>query len=292
MPVNPLELFSDQPAVSNRSIQVDKGLTIHHRHDLPGELDAPTGLSHHMLTFFLSKNEQQTTHLDDCGKYNGEMNRGDFYIYPAGVSGFTRWQSADETLHIVIKPDFLNKVANDNECNSSGGFELLPILKGSDRTFDNLVQLFLTELDSSDSGDRLYLESLSSLFGIHLLRRYCNTATKIYQHSDGLTPYRLNEVIDYIQTHLNEDLSLDSIAAQIDMSRCYFAAQFKQSVGISPHRYVNQQRVEKAKQFLRKSHKLSIADIALECGFSSQSHLTKVFKNHSGTTPRAYQQRI
>lgn len=292
MSINPLKLFAEQPAIASRSVQVDQGLTIHHRHDLPGELDAITGFSHHMLTFFLSKNERQTTHLDDCGKYDGQMNAGDFYLYPAGVSGFTRWQSADETLHVVIEPSFLNRVAVDTECKNSGTFELLPILKGNDRTFNNLIQLFLAELGDRNFGDKLYLESLSSLLGIHILRQYCNSNPKVLQNSSGLAPRQLRAAIEYIQAHLDGDLSLEAIAAQTNMGRCYFAAQFKQSMGLSPHQYVSQQRVEKAKQFLQKSNKLSIADIALECGFSSQSHLTKVFKKQLGTTPRAYQKQV
>ncbi|MGC1527268.1 MAG: AraC family transcriptional regulator [Phormidesmis sp.] len=292
MSINPLELFAEQPAIASHSIQADQGLTIHHRHDLPGELDASTGFSHHMLTFFLSKNERQTTHLDDCGKYDGQMNAGDFYLYPAGVSGFTRWQSADETIHVVIEPSFLNRVAIDTECKNSGTFELLPTLKSNDRTFNNLVQLFLAELSDRDFGDKLYLESLSSLLGIHLLRHYCNSNPSVSQHSSGLAPRQLRAAIDYIQGHLDGDLSLEAIAAQTNMGRCYFAAKFKQSMGISPHQYVSQQRVEKAKQFLKKSNSLSIADIVLECGFSSQSHLTKVFKKQLGITPKAYQKQV
>ena len=290
--INPLELFSEQPAIASRSIQADRGLTIHHRHDLPGELDASSGFSHHLLTFFLSRNDRQTTYLDECGKYEGPMNKGDFYLYPAGISGFTRWQSEDETLHIAIEPSFLNRLAIDAECSNLGTLELLPTLKGNDRTFNNLVELILTELGDSDRGDKLYLESLSSLLGIHLLRRYCNIAPKTHQNSSGLAPHQLREATDYIEAHLGCDLSLDSIAAHTNMGRCYFAAQFKQSMGISPHQYVSQQRVEKAKQILHKASKLSIADVALECGFSSQSHLTKVFKQHLGKTPRAYQKQV
>jgi AraC family transcriptional regulator len=290
--VNPLALLAKQPAIAQHSLQLDNGLTIHYRHDLPGELSVPNGFSHHMLTFFLSKNEQQITHLDECGNYHGQMNPGDFYLYPAGISGRTSWDSEDKTLHIVMEPRFLNKVAADSECIGSGNFELLPVLKESDCTLKNLVQLLLACLNSNALGEKLYLESLSSLLGIHLLRQYCNSPLKIRQATAGLAPYQLKAILDYIQAHLSEELSLDTLSAQINLSRCHFAAQFKQSIGIPPHRYVSQQRIEKAKQLLRfskESHSLPIADIALACGFANQSHLTTTFKKHSGTTPKAYQ---
>jgi AraC family transcriptional regulator len=290
MSINPLSLFSGKPTIAHHSISIDKGLTIHYRHDIPGALDAPQGLSHHMLTYFLSTNERQVTHFDECGEYDGVMKSGDFYLYPADRSGFTRWHSIDKTLHIVIEPEFLNKVARDAECISPEKIELLPVLKTRDRKLENLVQLFLTEIDERGFGEKAYLESIGSLFGIHLLRRYCTITPRFQKYvGHGLAPYQLSVVLEYIQAHLGSDLSLDTMADQIGMSRCYFATQFKQSMGITPHQYVNQQRIEKAKQCLR-SQKLSISDIAIECGFSNQSHLTKVFKRQTGTTPKIYVQ--
>ncbi|MCC3506788.1 MULTISPECIES: AraC family transcriptional regulator [unclassified Microcoleus] len=290
MSINPLSLFSGKPTIAHHSISIDKGLTIHYRHDIPGALDAPQGLSHHMLTYFLSTNERQVTHFDECGEYDGVMKSGDFYLYPADRSGFTRWHSIDKTLHIVIKPEFLNKVARDAECISPEKIELLPVLKTRDRKLENLVQLFLTEIDEGGFGEKAYLESLSSLFGIQLLRRYCTVTPKFREYTcNGLAPYQLSVVLEYIQAHLGSDLSLDTMADQIGMSRCYFATQFKQSMGIAPHQYVNQQRIAQAKECLR-SQKLSISDIAIECGFSNQSHLTKVFKQQTGTTPKSYLQ--
>ncbi len=292
MLVNPLMLFSSQPAIAQQSIQIDNGLTVHYRHDLPGELNIPDGFSHHMLTFFLSKNEQQTTQLDEHGKYCGQMNPGDFYLYPANISGRTSWHSEDKTLHLVMEPSFLNKVVADTEWSSSDNIELLPALKESDRTLNNLIHLLLIPLNNPSNSnvpsEKLYLESLSSLLGIHLLRQYCNITLKNRQSTTGLPPSKLKEIFDYIQANLSQELSLDTMAAQLNLSRCHFATQFKQSTGIPPHRYVSQQRIEKAKHFLR-SRKHPIADIALACGFANQSHLTTVFKKHSGTTPKAYQ---
>jgi AraC family transcriptional regulator len=291
MAVNPLDLFAQKPAIANHSVRLDNGVTVHYRHDLPGALDAPQGLSHHMLTFFLSKNERQVTSLDGCGEYDGAMELGDFYLYPAGRPGFTQWQSIDKTLHIVLEPDFLSQVAIDAECLNPNSLELLPVLHTRDRKLAGLVPLFLQEIENGDLGDRLYLESLSSILGIHLLRQYCQVIPKIRQSAAGLAPHKLATVLEYIQAHLNQELSLTAMAAEVGVSRCHFATQFKQAMGLAPHQYVSQQRVEKAKQALRSPH-CSIADIALECGFSNQSHLTKVFKKQTGTTPKAYRERL
>ncbi|MEH2072100.1 MAG: AraC family transcriptional regulator [Nostoc sp.] len=103
--------------------------------------------------------------------------------------------------------------------------------------------------------------------------------------SRGLTHTQLQQVLDYIHTHLDRDLSLSEIAEIINISPTYFASLFKQAIGIPPHQYVIQQRVEQAKLMLLKTD-LAIADIALQVGFSSQSHLTQQFKRLTGMTPK------
>lgn len=103
--------------------------------------------------------------------------------------------------------------------------------------------------------------------------------------SRGLTHTQLQQAINYIQTHLNRDLSLAELASVISISPTYFASLFKQAMEISPHQYVIQQRVERAKLMLLRTD-LAIADIALQVGFSSQSHLTQQFKRVTGMTPK------
>ncbi|GAQ00055.1 transcriptional regulator, AraC family [Leptolyngbya sp. NIES-2104] len=80
-------------------------------------------------------------------------------------------------------------------------------------------------------------------------------------------------------------MSLVELAEVINSSPTYFASLFKQAMEISPHQYVIQQRVERAKTMLSKTN-LAIADIALQVGFSSQSHLTQHFKRFTGKTPK------
>ncbi|GAP99891.1 AraC family transcriptional regulator [Leptolyngbya sp. NIES-2104] len=103
------------------------------------------------------------------------------------------------------------------------------------------------------------------------------TTPTIEFKSRGLTHNQLQQAIDYIHTHLNRDLSLAELASVISISPTYFASLFKRATGIAPHQYVIQQRVERARVMLSKTN-LTIADIATQVGFSSQSHLTQQFK--------------
>ncbi|NJR63691.1 MAG: helix-turn-helix transcriptional regulator [Cyanobacteria bacterium CRU_2_1] len=103
--------------------------------------------------------------------------------------------------------------------------------------------------------------------------------------NSDLTRTQLQQAIDYIHTYLDRDLSLSQIAKIINISPTYFARLFKRATGTSPHQYVIQQRVERAKLMLTKTD-LAIAEIALQVGFSSQSHLTQQFKRLTGVTPK------
>jgi AraC family transcriptional regulator len=90
---------------------------------------------------------------------------------------------------------------------------------------------------------------------------------------------------------LHEKLSLDAIATELNLSVYYFCELFTQSIGIPPYKYVLQQRVERAKQLLKNSQK-PLADIALDCGFASQSHLNRHFHKLASITPKKYRDQI
>jgi AraC family transcriptional regulator len=114
---------------------------------------------------------------------------------------------------------------------------------------------------------------------------YSNITQTITSGNRSLTHTQLQQTIDYIHTHLDHDLSLAELASIVNISPTYFAGLFKQVIGIAPHQYVIQQRVERAKMMLSKTD-LAITDIALQVGFSSQSHLTQQFKRLTGMTPK------
>lgn len=93
-------------------------------------------------------------------------------------------------------------------------------------------------------------------------------------------------MIDYIDAHLDCDLTVATLAAIAQVSPSYFSNLFKQSTGLSPHQYVIRCRIDRAKQLLRQG--MSIAEIAYSLGFTHQSHFSHHFKRLVGSSPKVF----
>jgi AraC-like DNA-binding protein len=103
----------------------------------------------------------------------------------------------------------------------------------------------------------------------------------------GLTPRALRRVRDHIDAHLTENVTLEALAEIAGLSRCHFARAFKQSVGTAPHAYLLQRRLERAERLLKESD-VSLCQVALDSGFSDQSHFSSCFRRHFGESPRSF----
>ena len=89
---------------------------------------------------------------------------------------------------------------------------------------------------------------------------------------------------DYIEAHLDGDLSLTMLADIACLSPFHFSRSFKQATGVGPQHYVIQRRLERAKTLIRRTNQ-PLAWIAQEAGFTDQSHLTSIFRREMGVTP-------
>ncbi|NET73335.1 MAG: helix-turn-helix transcriptional regulator, partial [Sphaerospermopsis sp. SIO1G2] len=102
----------------------------------------------------------------------------------------------------------------------------------------------------------------------------------------GLSHRQLQQVLDYIDANLGNEIKLADLAKIVGISQFYFGRLFKQSLGLSPYQYLLQQRVERAKKLLKTTEQ-PIIDIAFDCGFNSHSHLSTQFRQLTGMTPKA-----
>jgi AraC family transcriptional regulator len=104
----------------------------------------------------------------------------------------------------------------------------------------------------------------------------------------GLSDVGRRNVIDLVRSRISEDISLADMAAVTGLSMTHFSHIFKKSMGESPHQFVLQQRVQCAKELL-VSLNLRMIDIALACGFKTQQHFARIFRQVCGLSPTEYQ---
>ncbi|SFB16544.1 AraC-type DNA-binding protein [Rhizobium sp. NFR07] len=103
----------------------------------------------------------------------------------------------------------------------------------------------------------------------------------------GLAPWQVKKVKQYIGARISHGIPLDELAQQVRLSTSYFSTAFKATFGISPHSYIVACRVEHAKQRMLNTE-APLCEIALDCGLADQSHLSRVFRRVTGTTPSAW----
>jgi AraC family transcriptional regulator len=131
-----------------------------------------------------------------------------------------------------------------------------------------------------------YVEGLSLTLGSYVFGKYGSRDATDPVAGALPTAYRVR-LIALIDDQLARDLSLTELAAVVGYSPDHFARLFKRAFGVSPYQYVLERRIERAKSLLRQ-RSLSIADVAVRCGFASQAHLHLAFKARTGITPGAY----
>ncbi|MEM6612758.1 MAG: AraC family transcriptional regulator [Cyanobacteria bacterium P01_C01_bin.72] len=227
----------------------------------------------------------QGSFLIDGQWHHEQYSQGDIAIVAAGEL-FPRVKIDREVplLELFLSPDSL--LRGIGEINVPK-VKLQSQLRLRDPLIQQMALALKTELEIAGKDSKFYADSMATALGAHLLQRYGVKNSVVKEYRGGLAPYQLRVVIEYIQENLDRDLTLATIANLIGITPNYFASLFKQSMGISPYKYITQCRLETAKTLLRRRN-LSIAAICYEVGFKNQSHFTRVFRQHFKITPRSY----
>jgi AraC family transcriptional regulator len=212
-----------------------------------------------------------------------DVKVGGIDISPAHVESQWSWSSPLEYMHIGFEPDKLLELAEQDL--DRGSIDLQPIPLGTvDPKALSIAQMLKAELSGRAAANELYIDSLITVFGIHLLRAYGGGQKPLRLPQGSLPPHKAKRVRDFLQANYSRKLSVGYLAAICELSPGHFIAAFSKTFGQSPHQYLLQLRVTEAERLLVKGN-LPIAEVAYRCGFSSQSHLTTAMKRHKNVTP-------
>jgi AraC family transcriptional regulator len=159
----------------------------------------------------------------------------------------------------------------------------------SDGSINVIAATIGAELAQSLLGRDAMLESLVRQMVVHLLRSHMTipTTASIELSRAGPVDRRLRRAIEFMHDNYSRELDLEEIASAAYLSAFHFARMFKQIAGVTPHSYLANLRLERARKLLLDTT-LPISEIAAMVGYQSQSHFTRVFRSVTGVTPRAF----
>jgi AraC family transcriptional regulator len=250
--------------------------------DPPGVIEAPASPDAHVVIHVgpSVKIECKRGGQTHCGT----AIHGDVDILPAHTESRWTLSERDAALIVRVPQNVLTRAAQDSGIDAAKAL-LVNRFQVRDPQIEQLAWALKAEMDCDYESGRLYLDSLGIALASRLLHRH-SSASRIKTASSpgGLPSAKLRHVLGFIEDNLANHLSLAEIAAASGLSVSHCQRAFRQSVGISVHRYVVRRRVERAESLLAQE-KLSIAQIALEVGFCHQSHLATHMRRLRGFTP-------
>jgi len=203
---------------------------------------------------------------------------------PPGVRPATRSATEHRVVVCAISQPFLDGVEAELESRPIG--TLHQLYGTDDPVLRDLMLLLVKEAEAGGPGGRVYADSLSTALAARLL-----FSARALPPPGGTTtsplPRRiLRRVLERIEAELDTDLTLSVLAAECGYSRAHFSRLFTAATGQTPHRYVLERRLERAKSLLER-RTLSLLEIAFACGFSSHAHFSTAFRSRYGLSPSA-----
>jgi AraC family transcriptional regulator len=237
------------------------------------------------ITIVAGPSRMQASSSTDCGqRRHKRVSAEEICVTPSCQSHAMDWDEAGGSMIIWVAPHFIVEAL---ECAPQVGVSFHERYGTPDVFVQHLANLLRHGNNSGRPISRLKAESTAAVMLAHLSRVDGIAGTELWRKITPIASGRLAQVVDYIESNLNEQLSLAALARIAQMSAFHFARHFKSSTGLTPHQYVMQRRIDRARQMLRDP-RLSISDVAFDCGFATQAHLTAVFRKLVGSTPKAY----
>jgi AraC family transcriptional regulator len=207
--------------------------------------------------------------------------------FELGPRHFEKWFRTDELhyLSVGISDAALTAAADG----TSGEVELRRADNLADARLRALVEAVNAERIAGFPNGRLFLDSVEQALAVALVKGYAVRHRCMQTHRGGLGCARLRRIKEFVEAKIEDDLTLCEMAQAVELSTAHFSRMFRKSTGEAPHHFVLRHRVERAKEMLRAAE-ARVLDVAVACGFKTQQHFARVFRQMCGVSPTEYRQ--
>ncbi len=265
------------------------GLEVIHRGD---DIRQPTDWRihepvHSIVVHLGGHMDRLETELDGFGGSSGPALPGEIWTIPAErkYASHARGQNIEYAV-LRLRPDAGDLVRGAPR----GRQDIAPAAGVRDDFLHHAVRALLAAMKSRDDVSAMFAESLSQSIALHLLRSFAPGGPVLDQRREHrpVLDARTNRLLrDHIAARLTERITLAELATLAALTTHQFLPAFRQAFGTTPAQYIIRQRLRRAQHHLVSTRR-DITTIALDCGFSSHSHLTACFARHVGCAPREY----
>jgi AraC family transcriptional regulator len=185
----------------------------------------------------------------------------------------------------------LEAIADEANAPRIGDLHYKPGAGVNDVTISGLGSLLLPALSHPDQANRLFVDHVLLAVGVHIAQTYGSMRPMSRLARGGLAPWQERRARELLLANIKRGVALKEVARACDLSVSYFSHAFRHTLGVAPYKWLIEQRVVLSKEKMRDDG-LSLSDVAAECGFSDQSHLTRVFRQTVGVSPGAWRRAL
>jgi AraC family transcriptional regulator len=223
----------------------------------------------------------------EIGLHRSQMKR---FTYSTGEMRLSphhleKWFRTDDLSVVTIAISETALVTAADE--TPGKVELLSSDNLVDARVGALAAAVNAERAAGFPSGRLFLDSIEQALAVSLVSDYAVLPRPLRMYRGGLGPARLRRVKEFVHAKMEDELSLCELAQSVGLSSAHFSEMFRKSTGETPHQFVLRLRVERGKEMLR-SAEARVLDVAIACGFKTQQHFARVFRQLCGTSPTEY----
>jgi AraC family transcriptional regulator len=261
-------------------------------HEPPRETDALAlpGVSEASLAWTFSGEAEFQEREGEGPWTTHRIKKGSFFLTTGGGPYECRWRALTPepflSMMVFVELPLLQRAMEEVFGAKASKVRLRDLSAFADPDLNWLMEQVRAEL-MARRASALRVQGLAELIATHLARNYAEIAQEKTRHGPALPGFKLKQITDWIDTHLDEEFDLEQLAARVGLSKFHFHRLFKSAAGTSPGKYQLNARMKEARRRLRET-KQSVVAVALDMGFSSPSHFAQVFRREAGMTPSEY----